>query len=86
MEGGERALLGGASCQAALGEFEEVGASYLAALEGMEKQAAKLGVSPDWEGLCVEQVLELDDSLSGGIVLRVEVPVLREGGQAALSG
>ncbi|WP_439887441.1 helix-turn-helix transcriptional regulator [Pseudomonas sp. MBLB4123] len=59
---------------------------YLAALEGMEKQAAKLGVSPDWEGLCVEQVLELDGSLSGGIVLRVEVPVLREGGQAALSG
>lgn len=50
---------------------------YLAALEGMEKQAAKLSVSPDWEGLCIEQVLELDSSLSGGIVLRVEIPIIR---------
>ncbi|WP_394237868.1 helix-turn-helix transcriptional regulator [Pseudomonas anguilliseptica] len=54
---------------------------YLAALEGMEKQAQKLGVTPDRDGLCIEQVLELDNTLSGGVVLRVEVPVTRGTGQ-----
>lgn len=50
---------------------------YMAALEGMEKQAKRLDVCPDWDGLCVEQILEIDDSMTGGIVLRVEVPVRR---------
>ncbi|MBA5763180.1 helix-turn-helix transcriptional regulator [Vibrio sp. 404] len=51
---------------------------YLSALEGMEKQGKKMGLKPYWEGICVEQVLELDNSLTGGIVLRIEVPVIWE--------